>query len=69
MTITMTDWQQRVVTEKVELDSKIEKLNLFIKSDAFETLDRIEIELLWDQRALMVRYSEVLGKRIQLFRK
>jgi len=69
MTITMTDWQQRVVDEKIELDAKIEKINLFIKSDTFALLDRIVIELLWDQRALMVRYSAVLGQRIQLFRK
>ena len=73
----MTDWQQRVIDEKRELDAKIEKLRRFIFhgkintvevwSEAFEALDHLDRCLLQDQLNYMTKYSKVLTERIERF--
>jgi hypothetical protein len=57
-------YQQRVVDEKWELDSKIEKLMAFLAapSPAATGLELLEAQLL-----AMRSYSEILGKRIGEF--
>jgi hypothetical protein len=60
--------QQRVVTEKTELDSKATALSQFIGySPIFETLDSAEQERLREQNDIMWQYSEILGARIAAF--
>lgn len=60
--------QQRVVTEKEELDAKATALSNFIgHSPIFETLDPAEQERLREQNDIMWQYSEILGARIAAF--
>ena len=60
--------QQRVVTEKAELDEKANALSNFIgHSPIFETLDAAEQERLKEQNDVMWKYSEILGARIAAF--
>ena len=60
--------QERVVTEKNELDEKAKALSGFIgSSDVFAKLDTAEQERLKEQNDIMWRYSEILGKRIAAF--
>lgn len=59
--------QQRVVTEKAELDEKIGKLTAFFNTEMFANLDDAEIERLQRQADHMSAYSAVLGERIAAF--
>lgn len=59
--------QQRVVTEKAELDKKLTKLNAFFNTEMFANLDDAEIERLQRQADIMAEYSDVLGERIAAF--
>lgn len=59
--------QQRVVTEKEELDEKISKLTPFLDSKIFQTLNPAEQGRLRVQLAIMDSYSQVLGQRIDNF--
>ncbi len=60
--------QQRVVTEKEELDTKATALSNFIgTSPIFDTLAPAEQERLKEQNDVMWRYSEILGARIAAF--
>lgn len=64
----MQPHQQRVVDEKNALDEKAVALNYFIgTSPTFETLDPAEQERLKEQKTIMWKYSEILGKRISAF--
>ena len=63
----LLDYQQRVVTEKQELDEKLEKLNAFGRGDVFPTLLEEEQERLIRQSKIMDQYSVVLGERIAAF--
>jgi hypothetical protein len=60
--------QERVITEKAELDEKIRKLNLFVKDNpTFLTLPKHERFRLMDQLDVMRRYSAILADRIADF--
>jgi hypothetical protein len=63
----MEPWQERVITEKQELDEKMAKLDAFRRSDEFIRLLREDQELLNDQHTVMEQYSDVLGRRIARF--
>jgi hypothetical protein len=63
----MKPHQQRVVTEKQDLDEKLEKLNAFGRGDVFPTLPAEEQERLIRQSKIMDQYSVVLGERIAAF--
>ena len=67
----MTEWQQRVVGEKRELDDRLEKLLNFIEAsnqpDIFGTLSEAEQSRLRIQYSVMRVYSDVLGERIANF--
>jgi hypothetical protein len=66
--MTLQPYQQRVVEEKAELDTKAHALSLFIgHSPLFETLDSAEQERLKEQNDVMWQYSEILGARIAAF--
>ena len=59
--------QQRVVTEKAELDEKLTKLNAFGRTALFTSLPADEQGRLNRQHFLMEQYSAILGERIQAF--
>ena len=63
----MQPHQQRVVTEKEELDAKIAALDGFIGGDIFAGLDNGEQDRLVRQYKHMAQYSAVLGERISNF--
>jgi hypothetical protein len=68
----MSEWQDRVVTEKRELDEKIDKLISFLKRDPQVSptvgMDITKyLELLERQHRAMLEYSEILGERIAAF--
>jgi hypothetical protein len=60
--------QERVVTEKKELDEKLDKLKTFIEiNPIFKSLDEMNRHLLNRQFDVMVEYSKILSNRIELF--
>jgi len=59
--------QQRVVTEKEELDEKISKLSAFLETDMFSKLKHKDAELLSKQIIIMSKYSTILKERIDEF--
>lgn len=62
------DHQQRVVTEKKELDEKLVKLNEFIcRNPKFADLEQAEQDRLKRQASIMSDYSLVLWERIAEF--
>ena len=65
----MNDYQQRVIKEKEELDVNWQKLLDFFSTSTYKALSTEEQVLLNDQSELMVKLSNVLGKRIDLFKR
>lgn len=59
--------QERVVTEKAELDGKIERLKTFTASEMFQTLHPEERGRMVRQLEIMQQYSSVLAERIAAF--
>jgi len=65
----MQPHQQRVVDEKQELDTKLDKLTVFLKGDLFESLPDDEQDRLAKQLGIMSEYSNILAERIAHFPK
>ena len=63
----MQPHQERVVTEREELNEKRIKLISFIETAAFNSLNGAEKDRLRKQAAIMTDYFEVLGERINSF--
>lgn len=63
----MQEHQLRVVKEQEELEFKLDKLGLFIKTDMFKTLDYLEQNRLVRQHEAMFQYSSILEERINAF--
>lgn len=61
-------YQQRVVDEKSELDSKRMSLDAFFETVQFSTLDIGEQARMRYQAVAMREYSAVLGERIAAFK-
>lgn len=59
--------QQRVVTEKAELDEKLEKLKAFVTGEKFASVPEAEQARLVLQHNIMNAYSLVLEMRIAAF--
>lgn len=59
--------QQRVVTEKAELDEKLKKLTDFFGTEIFADLDDAEMDRLQRQAGAMESYSCILGERVAAF--
>ena len=59
--------QQRVVSEREELDWKLGNLMAFFKTPAFHALPGVERADLKDQAEAMAEYSRILTKRIGRF--
>lgn len=66
--VVLAPHEQRVVEEKDELDKKIAKLDSFGRGDIFAELSPNEQSLLGKQLSIMEEYSEILGKRIDIFK-
>jgi len=63
----MSNYQERVIVEREELNSKLSGLDAFIQMDSYDELDTNNQQLLSDQQEVMAKYSTILGKRIELF--
>jgi hypothetical protein len=64
----MQPHQERVVAEERELDSKIEKLHVFIEdSPTFTGLPKTEQDRLRRQKFAMQIYRDILRERIAAF--
>jgi hypothetical protein len=63
----MQPYQQRVVTEKAELDTKIQALTKFTQLSTFEELEHGEQRRMLRQLVAMGDYSRILGERIAAF--
>lgn len=59
--------QQRVITEKADLDEKLGKLLTFFQTPIFAGLSEAERSRLRNQARFMDGYSAVLGERIAAF--
>ena len=65
----MKPHQERVVTEKAELDEKRTRLISFIGTNAtYRTLDQVDQFRLNRQLEAMTLYSNILGERIAAFK-
>lgn len=63
----MEPWQQRVVAEQDDLDTKLTRLEAFMTSDQFALLSWVEREDMRDQAQHMTLYRSVLRRRISRF--
>lgn len=63
----MYDYQERVIKEKQELDAKLDKLAVFLKSVRLKTMSEDEQERMHRQFVIMNEYSEILDERIKFF--
>ena len=66
-TESLLPYQQRVVDERIELDTKRRLLDIFISTGAFHNLESVEQDLLKQQSTRMTQYSDILARRIGLF--
>lgn len=63
----ITDYQQRVIDEKTQLDDKLAKLRNFFDMATFKNLDNTEKSRMYRQENVMADYSEILGERVAAF--
>ena len=63
----MAPHQQRVVEEKAELDTRLDKLRSFINTGDFDQVDSAERARLIRQAMIMTDYSRILSDRIEAF--
>jgi hypothetical protein len=61
-------YQIRMLDEQANLNDRIVKLDAFVKGDMFQQLDKIDRDLLVEQRAYMGHYADVLRRRIERFK-
>lgn len=64
--VPVPDFRQHVVTEKQELDVKIEKLAEFLDGPNYVKVLNLEQDLLQRQVLAMRQYSTILGERIKI---
>lgn len=60
----MSTFKERLLKEKEELISKIEKLDAFCKSKKFEEIHPVQMSLLTVQLQAMATYGQCLVERI-----
>jgi len=63
----MEDYQQRILDEKTELDTKLCSLKSFLYTDPFKELRILDQSLLLQQEVAMSEYSSILAERICIF--
>lgn len=60
-------YQQRVVNEKSDTDTRVAKLEAFLFKETSASLPLMERNVLYRQLAAMKEYSDCLGERILMF--
>ena len=60
----MSDFKTRLVSEQVELDEKLKKLNDFNQSEKVNEIDPVQKDLLLIQAGAMFTYNECLKARL-----
>lgn len=65
----METFKERLLNEKIELDSRIQKLDNFLDSNKIDNIDSNQITLLNLQVHVMKTYSQILLERILLLEK
>lgn len=63
----MEPWQERVVSEKSELDARIHRLRAVLSNDSRYPLTHPQRDLMNRQLAYMLAYSSTLRDRIENF--
>ena len=61
------DWQQRVIAEKIDLDTKRDALRRYKEGSHYESIDPTDRQLLKEQLMAMDEYSAILATRIIRF--
>jgi len=61
-----TDQKSRLLAETQETAGRLNKLNVFMATDAFPKLPRPEKDLLYSQQRVMSEYVQILGKRLEM---
>lgn len=59
----MSDFKERLYDERAELVERVEKLELFLKSDKSNEIDQIQLALLGIQLPAMKTYVRCLDER------
>lgn len=60
----MSDFKSRLIEEKAQLDERLNKLQTFQISDAFQNISSVQQTLLNIQANAMATYSQILLERI-----
>lgn len=60
----MTGWQERLMTERLDLVTKVEKIHAFMGTKEFFGLDSLDKWHIQRQHLAMREYLDVLGYRI-----
>jgi len=61
---TMSNFKERLLAEKAELNEKIAKLDDFQNSDEFQNIEPFQMSLLNIQSQAMATYSQCLVERV-----
>lgn len=68
MSNVLEDWQQRVIDERDELESKMQKVHMFMTtSKEYQKIAYEQQELIRRQYSCMNDYYKILGARITTF--
>jgi hypothetical protein len=67
MTLQPEPYQQRMLDEQAQLEERLQKLQAFVNTQAFQQLEIEDRELLLLQLIAMRDYASVLGRRINVF--
>jgi hypothetical protein len=62
----MSDWKERLKDETIELATKYNKLQDYMRTNAFYELDRQNKDLLYEQAHAMLTYLQILGIRCEI---
>lgn len=57
-------FKERLIAEKTDLDEKLSKLEVFVDSEKFKTIDPVQTSLLKAQLQAMATYSVILSQRL-----
>ncbi len=60
----MDEFMKRLINEREELEEKLNKLDIFIGSEKFDSIDQIQQTLLKIQSSAMETYYKCLDQRI-----
>lgn len=60
----MSDFKTRLIEEKEQVNERIEKLEAFTQSEAFQNIEAVQMSLLNIQLNAMKTYSQCLVERI-----